>query len=293
MNICFLWWWDKAEDTWDSYRDGLRAAVEVIGKTHDIDVHLGEKIPDEDYEAYLIWGDSNCPAIELLKDRPGKKGIILTTDPHNIENLRKLDVVFCESTPVYEAVRRAGIRAVRAFGTDTNFFTPTCSHYSERLIKGGCSICGCSRESHKKDIPYFYPATFSPWKRQRDIAYMGKDLYCVGTVQPDGIEDLEACKEKGVNIAEGYFKVEYIRDLYRRSECVVIPAIHGSERTVLEAMACNILPEVTNDKNVRTKSYIKEYEEERKTNPKLTPREFVVVNYNPEQYAQKILRGYE
>lgn len=265
MKLAFIWWWDKAEPTYPLWRDGLRAAIEVIGKDNDVDVVLGEFIPEEEYDAYLIWGDSNCPAIDLIKDRTGKKGIILTTDPHNIDNLRKLDIVFCESKPVYEEVRKYGIRAVRAFGTDTDFFIPN--------------------DSVERDIPYFYPATFSPWKNQKSIAYLGPKLWCVGTVQPDGKEELQACKDHGVHTAEGYYKVEHIRDLYQRTKHMIIPAIHGSERTVLEAMSCGILPSV-NPQNKRTHSYVDEYEILRGG-----VREFVVTHYNATQYAEKILRG--
>lgn len=271
MRIAFMWWWGRAEEIYPYWRDGLRAAIEHIGRDHEVDIWLGEVKPNEDYDAYLIWGDSNCPAIEQLQDKSGKKGIILTTDPHNIENLKLMDVVFCESTPVYEAVRLHGIHAVKAFGTDTDFFTPI---YGKGL-------------ANFEDIEFFYPATFSPWKRQRDIAHLGKRLYCVGTVQPDGQEDLQACLDNGVNVAQGYFKVELIRDLYRRAKNVMIPAIHGSERTVLEAMACGVQPHVMNVNNVRTRSYLKEHAESG-----LSLREFVVKNYNAQQYAEKILKGF-
>ena len=38
---------------------------------------------------------------------------------------------------------------------------------------------------------------------------------------------------------------EIYKDYYRKSQNVIIPAIHGSERTVLEAMSMDILPLVT------------------------------------------------
>lgn len=264
MKIAFLWWFDKAEEIYDYWRDGLRGALEVIGKQHDVDIYLGEKEPDEEYNFYLLWGDSNCAAIPLIAKRAGKSGIILTTMPDNIENLKLLDIVFCESKPVYEAVRAHGIRAVHTFGTDTNFFTPD--------------------ESIRKDIEYFYPATFSPWKRQRDIAHLGKKLWCVGTLQPDGQEDLQACLDNNVHVAQGYFKVEHIKHLYDRAQNVIIPAVHGSERTVLEAMSMNIIPEI-NKNNVKAYSFFEEF----RNSTFESPREFVLKHYNAERYARKIL----
>ena len=105
-----------------------------------------------------------------------------------MSNLRKLDVVFCESEPIYQRIRAEGIRCIRAFGTDTDFFAPT---------------------KVKKDIEYFYPATFSPWKLQRDIAYLGDKLFCVGTVQPDGELDYKACVDAGVKIRRIYSTRRY------------------------------------------------------------------------------------
>lgn len=264
--IALVWWWNKAEEVYPYWRDGLRAAMEYIGQDHEVDILLGESHPKEDYDAVIYWGDSNGSFFEGIENVKGKKGMILTTDPQNIENLKKMDVVFCESTPVYESVRRLGIRAVKAFGTDTDFYKPD--------------------PTITKDIEYFYPATFSPWKLQHKVAYLGDKLWCVGTVQPDGETDYQACLQSGVNVAVGYFKAEYIRDLYQRAQKVIIPAIHGSERTVLEAMASGILPEVTNKKNIRTHSFIEEYEKSG-----LTPREFVVTHYSPEVYGKTILKA--
>lgn len=263
-----LWNFSKASEIYDSWRDGLRGAIEHIGKTHDVDIYLGEDCMtlDKGYDVLLFWTDTTDPIIEHHRSYPAKKGLFLTTDPHNTDNIRSFDAVFCESTPIYEAVRRAGIHAVKAFGTDTDFYTPD--------------------DAVEKDIEYFYPATFSPWKLQGDIAHLGDKLWCVGTVQPDGQAHHDECIKNGVHVAVGYFKAEYIRDLYHRTQKMTIPAVHGSERTVLEAMACGIVPEVTNPANVRTRSYIEEYEKSG-----LTPREFVVKNYSHTTYGDTILKA--
>jgi len=136
-----------------------------------------------------------------------------------------------------------------------------------------------------KDIKYLCIGTYSPWKRQSSIAYLGKDLYCCGTLQPDGQGELNAVANAGCHVEVGYFPAEYIRELYRRAEKVLIPAIHGSERTCLEAMSMNITPEVNPD-NKKTFSYTEELKESG-----LTPREFVVQNYSHIKYAKDLLRG--
>lgn len=264
MRICFVWFFDKAPQVYDNWRDGLRSAMELIGKDNEVDWIVGKKYPEDKYDAIIFWDDSNSEFFNHIFEYSGKIAICLTTAPQNFDNLRQMDAVFCESQPIYESVRAQGIHAVKAFGVDTDFLTPS---------------------DKEKDIEYFYPATFSPWKLQRNIAYLGDKLLCVGTVQPDGLYDLAECATKGVRVEQGYFPAEKIKDYYQRSQHVVVPAIHGSERTVLEAMACGIKPEV-NKENVRAYSYIQELEESG-----LTPREFVVKNYSAQKYAEAILKG--
>lgn len=263
--IAFIWYWNRASEFKPKWRDGLRAAIELIEKEHQVDWFLDEEIPEDTYDAYILWGDSNCPALPLISSYKGKKGLCLSTMPTNIVNLSGLDAIYCESQPVYDAVRQHGLRAIKAFGTDTEFFTPT----------GG-----------NKDIEYFYPATFSPWKRQSSIASLGKKLLCVGTLQPDGKKELNACKKHGVQVIEGYLPVREIREFYNRSQKMIIPAVHGSERTVLEAMSMNILPDVSAE-NKKARSYVEEY----KHSPFPTPREFVEYYYSAQKYAQNILKG--
>jgi hypothetical protein len=266
-NIAFVWYFDKASQVVNRWRDGLRSAIEIVSKKYDVDWYLDCEVPEDKYDFILLWDSSESRFLEDIEKYHCQKGICLTTDPTNWNNLRKLDVVYCESDPIYESVRSQGIRAIKAFGTDTEFFQP---------------------KTGEKDIDFFYPATFSPWKRQSEIAYLGKQLTCVGTVQPDGVGELEECKRNGVNIEVGYFPVRKIRDYYQRSKNVIIPAVHGSERTVLEAMSCDIKPIVTHLENVRTSSYISELEQSG-----LTPREFVLKNYSHFKYADQLIRGIE
>jgi hypothetical protein len=85
----------------------------------------------------------------------------------------------------------------------------------------------------------------------------------------------------------GYFPPEKIRDYYRKSEKVIIPAVHGSERTVLESMSCDILPMVTCEENKRARSYLSEF----KKSGLSSPREFIIKNYSGKKYAEDILKG--
>lgn len=269
MNIAFLWWFDKSSQVFENWRDGLRAALEEIEKKHSITYFLDKTAPDpsDKYDFILFWDDSNSSFFDQIDNFKCKKGLCLTTDPQNFDNLRKLDVVYVESEPIYHSVRSAGVRTIKAFGTDTNFFKPN--------------------PKKPKDIPYFYPATFSPWKRQDELVDLGSNLYLIGTIQPDGLDIYQRCINRGVNIEVGYFPATKIRNMFQRAQAVPVPAIHGSERTVLEAMSTDILPTVIHPTNKRTYSYIREFQESGLD----SPRKFVLKNYSHKQYAKNLLKG--
>ena len=61
MTLAAVWYWKKASTILPSWRDGLRAAIEVIGENHDVDYFLDERVPsvESHYDAVIVWGDSN------------------------------------------------------------------------------------------------------------------------------------------------------------------------------------------------------------------------------------------
>lgn len=272
MKVAFIWPFDKAKMILDNWRDGQRACIEEIEKEHTVDWFLADEaqfVP-KDYDFYLFWTDAPDPLVlQKYAYYKGKKGLMLTSDngiwrAGSNDNLKAYDIIFCESEPVRESVRNLGYPCVKAHGTDDVFYTPT------KTIK---------------DIEYFYPATFSPWKRQSSIAKLKDKLWCVGTIQPDGIDEYNACIAEGVHVEVGFFPPEKIRDYYNRAKNVIIPSIHGSERTVLEAMSMDILPIVSLD-NVKANSYLVEYN----SSPFKSPRDFILENYSAKKYAQTILK---
>lgn len=265
MKIQIVWEWDKAKQIEPLWRDGLRAATEILAKRHDVTWKLNE-VPDGDCDWIITWCDSNSQFSRYFSNYKAKRGIFLTTHPTNFHNLLGFDVVFCETSIIYEECRMWGIHAKRAFGTDDEFYSP---------------------DSTKKDMEYFYPATFSPWKRQSEIAHLGSKLTCIGTIQPDGQQEYDACVNNAVITEVGYFPPEKIRDYYRRTKEVIIPAVHGSERTVLESMSCNILPQVINPENKRARSYIDEF----RKSGLLLPRDFIKQYYSAQKYAEDIEKG--
>lgn len=272
MRICIVWYFDKAEWVWPNYRDGLKAAMEIIGRKHQVDWYRGTdiKVPDK-YNFILNWDNSESEFIPQMRKLSGRKGLVLTTDLGlDIMSLRNYDVIFPEAQPVVDKIRPFGIRCIKAFGTDDVFFTPD--------------------PEVNRDIVWdaFYPATFSPWKRNNEFARKYKDKgLLLGTVQPDGFDILTECIANKTNVMIGYYPAWFVRKLYSMSKLVDITGYEGSGRTVLEAMSMDLPVRVAND-NYKCQSYIKELRDSG-----LSPRDFVLNNYSAEIYAKQLMRGME
>ena len=125
MKVAIIWYFDKASWVFPNWRDGHRAAIEEIGKKHEIKWFLDKEMPKAgEYDFLLFWSSSNEDYFSLLDQYKERKGICLTTDPHNVENLKKMNIVYAESDPVLFQCRAYNIPVIKAFGTDTDFFIP-------------------------------------------------------------------------------------------------------------------------------------------------------------------------
>lgn len=278
MKISLFWFWNRAEEIWPNYRDGVKAAMEELGRRgHTVEWCLGEKpLVDPESDYILIWGDSRCAGFDYVKDHKAKKGLLLTTDlGMDIESLRKYDCVFAEAQCVVDKIKPFGIRVVKAFGTDTNFFRPTELDY----VKPG-------RKPVLPRYDAFYPATFSPWKRQNLFAdKWGDKGLCMGTIQPDGWDIFKHAVEKKTNVYVGYAPVQAVKEFYELSASVDITGWEGSGRTVIEALSMN-LPVTVSEDNHKCQEYIQEWKASG-----LSPRDFAVGYYSAQVYADQIERG--
>ena len=267
MKIAFIWPTKDALLRYPYTRDGLHAALKIIGKKHKVDVYLGDSFMKlkHRYDMFLVMTDSTDNSVDYLP-KSGIRGIILTKEPSVFHNLTKFDAVFCETKIIKKIVKSKHPNAVFAIGTDEAFFTPD--------------------DSIIKDIPYFYPAPFTPKSNHQAIIRYANGIRCVGVLKPDGAEDLERLMERGVIVEVGMFTPEHIRGLYRRSHGVVIPALEGGERTVLETLSCDLFPDVNPD-NRNARSLVDEYVNSHYE----TPRDFILGRYSAKHYATKILEG--
>ena len=127
MKISMIWNFHGAKDIFDNWHDGHRAAIEHIGKKHDLTWFLADDYKNaQDCDFLLFWTDSFDPIIDHFSQFKARKGLILTSDNSlNPDNLKKYNVIYCESEPVRKKVEIFGVRTIKAMGTDTDFFSPS------------------------------------------------------------------------------------------------------------------------------------------------------------------------
>lgn len=196
------------------------------------------------------------------------------------------DIVFVESKTYLDWMRPRGINVVQAFGTNTELFKPM---------------------PEPKVFDGFFPATGAAWKRHWLFAQALKDkgLVC-GWWQPHEPECLQACYDNNTAVLHHQMP-ESIVYLYSMARTVVITSddTGGSQRSVLEALACNI-PTIVMADSTMTSEYIRECSEGAIVEPDINQirnavnewknrttntREWVLKNYSEYIYADKVKAG--
>ena len=208
---------------------------------HDyVDLHFStdpvKALLDWNPDAVLGFSDLSRP---YLKELQGKKPIALCytggtfTDYKNVPN-----IIFVESRWYMKWFSDMGIKAVQAFGTNTEIFKP---YKQPKFFKA------------------FFPATFAAWKRHELFAEaMGKDGLVCGWWQPHEPQCVQVCFDHGVGVLHHQLP-ESIVHLYNMAHACVITSseIGGSQRAVLESMACGIPPVVMTDSD-KCREYVEE-----------------------------------
>ena len=282
LKIAIIHPFEKARWVFPIQHDGLKAALNLIGQKHQVDWYLESYVPDDSYDWIIPWGVGSLTFNYSIEKYKGRKALLCAGHPDDLENIDKFETVFVESPEVYEQMKEHCKQIILAFGTDTDFFKPT---------------------ENKKMFDAFFPATYSPWKRQRlfGLAIGSRGLTC-GYMQPDGVEDYKTCVENNTYTLVGILPTVLIAQLYNMSRTCVVPAWHGSERTVLEAMSTNIPLVVVKD-NILACSLVTDVCIKVDPNPqalregfyralekKVNTREYVIENYSHIIYAEKLLR---
>jgi len=288
--IAFIWELANAKEIFPHWKDGYRAALEIIKRDHDLDWFLGPyealEVPENRYDVLMYWGSSADKFHQKMVSRPERKLWLYPGGPIDLDLAANYDVVFTEDKRYETQLKTSGTRIIRVTGTNTKLFKPDI--HQEKLYGA------------------LYPATFSRWKRQDLFAQaIGKEGICVGTIQPDGLEYVAECIKRGVDTVIAYLPAELLAKLYTMSQVVVLPIVHGSQRTLLEALAMNIPVVVSNqfkptqdmaeeiggarivnlDVNEIREAYL------RSKGKKINTRPYVIHHYGEKQFARKLLKG--
>jgi len=307
LAVCNDWYDKKSAVFWN--KDGFLRALQVLRerdgwktmffKKHDQVFQWEHDCVDLDFspdpikkaeewgpDAYLLFADFSRPISQQIKDT-GRPFAQAYTGGRFTDYARLPDIVFTESKSYIPWMESIGVmRVVQAFGTNTELFKP----YPE-----------------PKMFDAFFPATGAAWKRHELFAEaMGPRGLVCGWWQPHEPQCLEVCQKNGCAVLH-HQMAESVAFLYSMARTVLITSsdVGGSQRSVLEAMSCNV-PVIVMDDSTMTTEYIRECGEGAIIPPdvqqirhmvdewmdrKVNTREWIMKNYSEFVYADKLKEG--
>lgn len=261
--LAFVWDWDEPLGHLAHWEDGLAAALRELKDKWDLKVYTqmwGVKretiIPHPYFDIYtypdsksmeeqvlkdapdvcLFWADMTRPAIPGIASRI-PSAVCFAGGQVEMQNTHLFKKIFVESDSYYEELIQKGYPAIKAFGTNTGLFKP---------------------KPQPKIFDVFFPACFAAWKRHDLFASVAKfyNSYACGWFQEHEKFCYEACQEAGV-LTTHHTPPYLLPDFYNASRLVLVTseASGGSQRTVLEALSCNI-PVVTMADSDKTSQYV-------------------------------------
>lgn len=299
--IAFIWDFSVEPVDVHTWEDGLKMALLALGGKYDYDVivivdddtsHIYDRLRDIQPDIILAWGSLDRPSFAGVREFADVTALCFAGGPTVHPHSDNFDVIFVENDSYYEDFKKQGKNVVKAFGTNDELFRPLDTYTHFRT---------------------FYPAAFAKWKRHELFwPAAGKTGIACGKILSNPI-DFPVYQEglRSGSIVLPQLPYRALVYLYNQAYCTLITAssIGGSQRAVLESMACNIPPIVMSD-NEKTSEYvldsgfgyivepnvdaIKDAVErsriERKTRePK--GRKYIEENYSAEKYADTIHAG--
>lgn len=291
MRIAFVWTNGiRDKKRFEHWNDGLRAAMRIIEKKHDVTFHE----PDEDLPEvdWILFWEAACThdsaewgeAYRKVMNSPQRKALLFAGGPIKEEWLRGFDHVFYESDCNGAELDILGIKCSKAFGVNTDIFKP------KPLLN---------------DFEVTAHGTCASWKRQWLVGEaFGSQALVFGRNQKSDPSPFERCKRAGaVVLPEQPYEKTAMWINSGRVSVNCADEWGGGQRQTLEAMACGI-PVVVMSDSPKNIEYIEqggvgviskpEVEAIRKAVEeakalKDNPRKFVMKNYTHKHYAKALL----
>ena len=256
--------WDISIPIYDlvAWQDGLYWALAELAKEHEVNIFLksdeasGFFRDNINFCAYpddarlvnavkqiapthiILWGQINQPLYDKVKSI-AKVGLCFAGGAEEHELGKSYDIIFTENNFINDKFKEQGYKAKVAFGINTDIFKP---YPQPKVFKA------------------LYPAVFGMWKRQDLFAQaFGKDGVCIGRYQPHEPQCLQWAQDAGCMTIPYILPQGSIPYFMNAAECVVSTATNesGGQRTVLEAMACEV-PIIVMKDNYKASEYIQD-----------------------------------
>jgi glycosyltransferase involved in cell wall biosynthesis len=302
--------WGDKKSAFYSNKDGILKAFSVLRDRDQWELMYFRKHPqysyywDHDYirahfspdpksaalawkpDAVLFFCDFSRPIIRDFAEIKIPKAQCYTGGRFT-DNATIPDIVFTESKSYIPWMKEIGVKkVVQAFGTNTELFQPM---------------------KMTKFWDGFFPAVGAAWKRHHIFAEaLGSRGLACGWWQPNEQFCLQTCLDNGCAVMH-HQTPESLVYLYNMSRTCVVPSsdVGGSQRTVLEALACNIPLVVASDSTMTTE-YVLEAGEgavvepdpnkfraavEEWKNRTVNTRPYIMENYSEWKYADKLRDG--
>ncbi len=255
MRIAFVWDWPPDYHQAMTWKDGLAAAIQILSQRHEVSFFtMGNKTevwkhPFFDIQVccesdvlktmvagfmpdvILHWADCTRPNARPLAELGYPMALCFAGGDPMGPTMQYFDHFFVESEVYREQFEVAGVSVSTAFGTNTDVFKPI--------------------PWMRKHFATIFPATYCEWKRHylfTEATKGWRNLTC-GFMYGEHERDCwEETMKAGV-MTLPHVSAEVLAMLYASSEvCLVTSkASGGSQRTVLEAMACGVPVVVTSD----------------------------------------------
>ncbi len=268
MKIAFIC--DLPQEHFLHWNDGLKAAIDILSKNYKVEIFNQptiEELKKSKCTIGLFWGAINKPLhkFKIFK----KQALLFGGGPTYHSYLHNFDIIFAESKIDFLEFKRFGKKVIQAFGTNTKLFRPI--------------------PNQPKIFDYVYPSAFAKWKHHEKFCkYVfnnepdGTSL-AFGYMQPNGWEKecYEICQDYSIAVMP-QVPYEVVPWIMNASQNVYVGAdtMGGCQRTVLEAISCDVTVIVDSDS-----PKLKEF-------AKLT-RLGVKRNWSEKSYAKKLKEGIE